>query len=392
MLSRQYGRSFHILLLAIPIALVSCVDRPSGQARLDTSFPSRIAQLSEPGGYFDTDNLVSNERSYLHVMNELAELGVSGGAYIGVGPDTNFSYIAQIRPSIVFIVDIRRDNMLHHLLFKALFMLGEKRIDYLSLLFGKPVQKRLNLNRPNLNLNLNPDPHLDEWNHADLEWLVEYIDSSSATPATVEWARSNVNATIAGFGVPLSASDLETIDRFHRAFIEAGLSLRFNSTGRPPRFYYPTYRELLLETDRTGREANYLASEAAFQFVQTLQKQDLVIPVVGNLAGDHALKAIGRLLAHRGEDVSAFYTSNVEFYLFQQGTFRRYVENLAELPRGEQSVIIRTVFGRNLGYADPRSVRGYYSTSLLQNLDELVSGFFNGRYVTYRSVINGGRR
>ena len=388
MLSRRYGRPFHILLLAISIALVSCVGRPSGQARLETSFPSRIEQLAEPGGYFDTDNLISNERSYLHVMDELAELGVSGGAYIGVGPDTNFSYIAQIRPSIAFIVDIRRDNMLHHLLFKALFMLGENRIDYLSLLFGRPAPKRLNLNRPNLNPNLN----LDEWNHADVERLVEYIDSSSATPATAEWARSNVDATITGFGVPLSASDVETIDRFYRAFIRAGLSLRFNSMGRPPRFYYPTYRELLLETDRTGRQANYLAAEAAFQFVKTLQEEDLVIPVVGNLAGDHAIEAIGQLLAQRGEEVSAFYTSNVEFYLFQQGTFRRYVENLAELLRGEQSVIIRTVYGRNLGYADPRSVRGYYSTSLLQNLDEFVNGFSSGRYVTYRSVINGDRR
>ena len=47
-----------------------------------------------------------------------------GGAYIGVGPDQNFSYIAAIRPDVVFIVDVRRDNLLLHLLFKSLFTLA----------------------------------------------------------------------------------------------------------------------------------------------------------------------------------------------------------------------------------------------------------------------------
>ena len=34
-------------------------------------FAAQIASLSEPGGYFDTDNLISNERSYLEVLPEL---------------------------------------------------------------------------------------------------------------------------------------------------------------------------------------------------------------------------------------------------------------------------------------------------------------------------------
>ena len=35
-------------------------------------------ELSEPGGYFDTDNLVSNERSYLHVAPDLLALRSRG--------------------------------------------------------------------------------------------------------------------------------------------------------------------------------------------------------------------------------------------------------------------------------------------------------------------------
>ena len=51
---------------------------------------------------------------------------------------------------------------------------------------------------------------------------------------------------------PRRSSDRETIARFHEEFIGAGLSLRFTSLGRPPRWYYPTFRELLLERDVDG--------------------------------------------------------------------------------------------------------------------------------------------
>ena len=95
-------------------------------------FAALVERLSEEGGDFDTDNLISNERSYLEVIPALKAAGVSGGAYIGVGPDQNFSYIAQLRPSIAFIVDIRRDNLLLHLLFKSLFALSRNRVEYLG--------------------------------------------------------------------------------------------------------------------------------------------------------------------------------------------------------------------------------------------------------------------
>src|SRR5262245_8933591 len=99
-------------------------------------FAQMVEKFSEPNGYFDSDNLISNEASYLHVMGKLRQMKVSGGAYIGVGPDQSFSYIAQIRPAIAFITDIRRDNLLQHLLFKSLFSLSRNRLEYLCLLFG----------------------------------------------------------------------------------------------------------------------------------------------------------------------------------------------------------------------------------------------------------------
>jgi len=89
-------------------------------------FAQYVDQWSEPEGYFDTDNFITNETSYLHVIPELQKRTAPGGVYIGVGPDQNFSYIARLRPSEAFIVDIRRDNLLLHLLFKAIFASSRK--------------------------------------------------------------------------------------------------------------------------------------------------------------------------------------------------------------------------------------------------------------------------
>ena len=71
------------------------------------------------------------------MLPDLDRAGVRGGVYVGVGPDQNFSYIAHIRPALAVIVDIRRDNLLLHLLFKALFAASPTRAAYLALLFGR---------------------------------------------------------------------------------------------------------------------------------------------------------------------------------------------------------------------------------------------------------------
>jgi hypothetical protein len=102
-------RALVVLLLAGVPGGASAVTH---RAQSPSPFAAQIASLSEPAGYFDTDNLISNERSYLQVLPDLGRRNVRGGAYIGVGPDQNFTYIAEVRPSIAFIVDVRRDNLL----------------------------------------------------------------------------------------------------------------------------------------------------------------------------------------------------------------------------------------------------------------------------------------
>jgi hypothetical protein len=361
------------LLLCATLAVL-CVTRGGAQLPAESAFAKQIRELSEAGGSFDTDNLISNERSYLHVIPALKQSGATGGAYVGVGPDQNFSYIAASRPSVAYIIDVRRDNLLLQILFKALFEISDTRAGYLGHLFGRGLQ---------------PPP--DQWRSAALEKIASQIDQAKPNDEDVRILHRQVSAQIAGFGLPLSAQDLATIQRFHQTFIDAGLSLKFQSFGRAARSYYPTYRELLFETDRAGRHASFLMSEDDYQFVRGLELRNAVVPVVGNLAGPTALAAIGRAVRQRGETVSVFYVSNVELYLFQDGLFQRFAETVSGLPRSPSSVLIRSVFAGPGVWTMPDTVPGYASASVIQRMDEFISDYKARKYATYEGLIASRR-
>src|SRR5262249_44712717 len=82
-----------------------------------------INELSEEVGYFRFQ-FMSNEREFPSVITELKKSVKPGGVYLGVGPEQNFTYIAATKPKIAFIFDIRRENMIEHLIYKALFELS----------------------------------------------------------------------------------------------------------------------------------------------------------------------------------------------------------------------------------------------------------------------------
>jgi hypothetical protein len=342
-------------LLAVALAVAALgVTRLAAQAPRalsDSAFAQLVAALSEPGGFFDTDNLISNEDAYLHPTSTLKRIGAMGGAYLGVGPDQNLSYIASVRPHIAFIVDVRRDNLLEHLLFKSLFALARNRLEYLCLLFGEPAPA-----------------DTTGWGARDIESLLHYVDSLRLNTATRERVLARVLAQAERSALGLSPTDLGTIGRFHLAFISQGLGLRFNSFNRAPQPYYPDYRRLLLETDRNGRKANFLANEADFRFVKELEDNNLVIPVVGDFAGAKALPAIGQWLRAHEETVSVFYTSNVEQYLFQGGSFARFARSASRLPRHEKSVMVRSYFGGG----HPQTVAGYHTVLTVQLMDQFA--------------------
>jgi hypothetical protein len=329
-------------VLATLLTLGAVPWAPRGVAQpAPQSFAGRIDRLSEPGGDFDTDNLISNERSFLEVVPALKSAAAQHGVYIGVGPDQNFSYIALLRPSIAFIVDIRRDNLLLHLLFKALFAASRNRVEYLCLLTARTAPERV-----------------DAWKDATLDRVIEYVDGAAPEgPDAVKRLDRRMHDAIAAFGVSLDAADYSIIQRFHHTFMAAGLSLKFESRGRPAQRVYPTYRDLLLATDRNGRTSSFVASENDFQFVKSLQAQDLLVPVVGDLGGTHALSAIADLMNARSERLSAFYISNVETYL--GGKYAQFVKNVTRLPHDGQSVLIRSIFRNSVSSSEIQPVNEF---------------------------------
>jgi hypothetical protein len=355
---------------ATPIA-ASSAQRPPA----DSSFGALVAQLSETGGYFDSDNIISNELTYLSVDSQLAKLGVRGGVYVGVGPDQNFSYVALIHPSIAFMLDIRRDNMLEHLLFKSLFAVARNRLEYLCLLFGRPVPA-----------------DIGAWTDRSTGDLLAYLDHTASDPRAAAASRDASNERITGYHVPLDPNDRAVLDRYRAEFVHDGLETRYSSLGRNNRFDYPSFRDLILATDRDGRQVSYLASERAFDVVRDMERDGRIVPVVGNVAGPHAVRAIGAYARSHDMKLSAFYLSNVEQYLMtRQGGFDVYVENLRTLPRDSTSVVIRSYFdhfGQSHPLANPAS--GSRSVSMIEPIDELLREFDAGEIRDYSDLVYHG--
>ncbi|MEO7083046.1 MAG: hypothetical protein ABI442_08850 [Gemmatimonadaceae bacterium] len=334
----------------------------------DSAFASLVIHISESGGYFDSDNIITNEASYLQIASQLQKVGTHGGVYMGVGPDQNFSYIAMIRPRIAFMIDIRRDNLLEHLLFKSYFAVARNRLEYLCLLFGKPVPA-----------------DIDKWTGRPPGEILAELASIKVDSQTVKATAKASNDRIMSLGVPLDAKDRETIDRYRATFVSEGLDTRYSSIGRNNRSDYPSFGILMLEKDREGHESSYLADETAFQFVRSLQMENRIVPIVGNVAGKSAIKNVADYANAQHLVVSAFYLSNVEQYLMgRNGGFDAYAKNVKLLPHDSTSVIIRSYFGR-LGLPHPLYVPapGNISTSMIERMSSFLSAYAAGQLQTY---------
>jgi len=274
------------LLLVLGAATIPWPRQTSPQAAADIQvsteqFGRYIEQWSEPEGYFDSDNFISNETSYLHVIDDLRQRVKPGGIYIGVGPDQNLSYIAHTRPALAVITDIRRQNMLEHLWFKALFALAANRVEYISLLVSRQTPQ------------VKPD--------ATFEQILEAVRTA---PSNQQLLQKNVaavrNLLTSKLQLRLSASDLEKIEYVAHTFWEENLDLRFSSIGRGNALNYPTFEEMLLETDRKNRQQNYLSSEELFQWLKKFEADNRLIPIVGDFAGPHAFKTVASFLKANG--------------------------------------------------------------------------------------------
>jgi hypothetical protein len=337
----------------------------------DQEFWKLITDLSEGGGYFRSDNFVSNETTFQFVLPELKNTIKPGGVYMGVGPDQNFTYIVNLEPKISFILDIRRQNMLQHLMFKALFELSEDRAEFLSRLFSRARPEGLTLDST--------------------------AEQLFAAFGLVDRNRELYNANFTAIlnhleekhGFTLSMEDEKSIEYVFNAFYVGGLDLNYNgpsSVGLGGRGRMPSFAELMVQTDREGLNRSYMSSEDIFLKLRDLEERNLIVPLVGDFAGPKAMRAIGDYVRDHGATVSVFYLSNVEQYLFQQDDdWSKFFTNVGTLPLASNSTFIRSIFN---GLIPPRSTGfGLRSASVLSPMDELLKAFGTGQLRTYYDVI-----
>lgn len=292
----------------------------------DAEFWKLVSDISEPGGYFRiTDNYTSNEREVGRLFTMLRSQGPAGGVYLGVGPEQNFSYIAAIRPAMAFIVDIRRQAVMQHLMFKAMFELASDRADFVSLLFAKP--------RP---------PGLDRSLSMRQIWDAYWMVASDSAAAAKNYTHV-VDHLTRKHGFTFTADESDQLLSVFNAFYWFGptISTRGAPGGRGGGSGV-TFADLTAASiDDAGQPRSFLSSEENYAYVKALHEKNLIVAVSGDFGGPKAIRAIGAYLRERGAMVSAFYVSNVEQYLFQDQKQRAFYDNVASLPMNEKSVFIR---------------------------------------------------
>ena len=295
----------------------------------DQEFWRLSEDLSEPNGSFRSDNLVSNEIWLQWVIPDLLTRSRQNSVYLGVGPEQNFTYIAALKPKMVFITDIRRGNLHMHLMYKALFEMTSNRADFVAMLFNKKRPAGLT-EKSTAN-----DIILAYWNIP--------TSSEAEYKANLKAIQDHLTKT---HGLPLSKDDLDGIEYVYWSFYWFGPSINYSSStngggGRA----MVNYGDLMMSTDGANVNRSYLSSEETFKVLKDLHQKNLFVPVVGNFGGPKALRSVGKYVRDHGATVSAMYLSNVEQYLQQDGIWGLFCANVASMPLDDKSTFIRSFQG-----------------------------------------------
>jgi hypothetical protein len=352
-----------------PAAVQAAAQAPARTASLperlsDADYWKLVTDLSEPGGYFRiTDNYTSNEREVGQLFTVLRETKVQGGVYLGVGPEQNFTYIASIRPAMAFIVDIRRMAVMQHLMYKAMFELAKDRVEFISLLFGKPLPSGLEKGASIQKIwdaytNVPSDPSISGKNYVR---IVELLTKTK--------------------GFTFTGEESGMLEGVYQAFYAYGpsISTRGGPIGRGGGGSGLTFADLTgWMYDSLGQPQSFLSTDEHFLTVKRMHEKNLIVAVSGDFGGPKTIRAIGAYLKERGGVVSGFYVSNVEQYLFQDGKQRAFYDNVATLPANGSTVFIR-----------PYSVRrGGGPPQWLCGIGDFIQSFNAGHIYSYNDSLD----
>jgi hypothetical protein len=317
----------------------------------DQEFWRLTVDLSEPTGAFLFENFVSNEITFQRVIPELTRTVPPRAVYLGVGPEQNFTYIAALQPKLAFIIDIRRQNLLEQLLYKALFETSKDRGEFISRLFSRP--------RP---------PGVNEASNAE-ELFRRYKQGYFPYFWLFDRTLKEVTARLTEVHhFPLTPADEQGIATVLAAFREGGPGISYSFDWRAPGLNSNhTYIALMTASDLDGRQWSYLATEEGFRRVQQMQRRNLIVPLVGDFAGPKTLQVVAAYLKRHGATVGGFYVSNVEEYIRKPlGNYTRFCASVATLPIDWTSTFIRWTSG-----TAPRT--------FLSAMTEFVEAFTEGR-------------
>ena len=352
--------TFAFAIIARPVPSTAQLTRSMPSALTDREFWDFFTTMSEEGGSFPSENFVSNEQTYQHVIPTLKRTVTSGGVYLGVGPEQNFTYITNLKPRMAVIFDIRRQNAMAHLMYKALFELSPTRADFLSHLFSRPLPASLGTS-------------------ASPMALFAAAFAAKMNDSAFEANRKAIlDLLTVTHGFALTESDIQSVKHVYASFFEAGPEINYGYRFGGVRGFGPTfstYAEIQTLTNVEGVNMAFLATEENYQWLRALHVKNLVIPVVGDFAGPKAIRGVGEYLKQRHATVSAFYLSNVEQYLFRGvGDADRFYSNVETLPVDSTSMFIRSVppnngpFGGALtflsGGVQSNISNAYYSVSV----------------------------
>ncbi|HEY2380087.1 MAG TPA: hypothetical protein VGK48_02790 [Terriglobia bacterium] len=337
----------------------------------DEAFWNLVNEFSEGGGYFRSDNFVSNETTFQYVIKDLKKT-TPGGVYLGVGPDQNFTYIVALQPKMAIIFDIRRQNAMQHLMYKSLIETSADRAEFLSRLFSRKRPQGLSAKSTSEEL-------FAAYDNVEADRLI-FEDTLKGIKKDLEETHK----------FKLSLDDEGNIEYVLRAFFAGGPDLTYNGIGGGNfgRGRMPSYEEIMQTTDAEGTNLSYMGSEENYKSLQNLEKNNLIVPVVGDFAGAKAIRTVAKYLKDHDAHVTAFYLSNVEQYLFQQDDdWSKFYKNVETLPLDSTATFIRSVFNGVAANSQP-SGYGLRSASLLSSIPDLLKAFGAGEIQSYYDVIN----
>jgi hypothetical protein len=317
---KEHTQRVAILSLVAFVCLVSFVFLSSAAETLpsqlsDAEYWKIISDFSEPSGYFQYEIITSNETSYQYVLPELVKKAQPGGTYLGVGPEQNFTYIAMLQPKIAFIIDIRRDMMLEHLMYKSVFEMSADRVEFVANLFSRKAPQGLTAD-------------------SSVNTIFQAFARVPSDPMLVQEHLQEILSRLkTRHHFTLSPEDERGVRAIYSNFAREGV-LNFSSS-----FMSPGYASLMTMTDRAGKNWSYLVSKENYDRVRALEQKNLIVPLVGDFAGPKTIRAVGRYLKDHGAIANVFYISNVEDYI--QQVWNQYRANVASLPLDHSSLFIR---------------------------------------------------